>query len=155
MSDAVTRTSEKMISNIRATVASTASAPAAEYGNLGAVFDFFVPNLNALIVKEGYDPLKSAESPKVSFSQWFIMGGAEAEAPTIYGLSHLKRTGLVNIDGLTVTINIGVDGEVSGGMGAKAWLGPVILGPDISFTISNIDIRVVMTLEKDQAGKGL
>ena len=122
-------------------------------GNLDALFDFFIPNINALIVKEGFDPLKAGKGSKDSFDFWVISGGYEIEPPTLYGLSHLKRTGPLDIDKLTLTVSLGIDGEVTGGTCAKVWLGPFSVGPDISYAISNIDIRVVMTLEKDKAGK--
>ena len=122
-------------------------------GNLDEIFDFFIPTLNKLIIKEGFDPLKSAESPEITFEKLGISGGAEAEAPTLYGLSHLKRTGPADIDGLTVTANFGVDGDIKETSGAKAWLGPISVGPEITFTVSDISIRVVMTLERDETGK--
>ncbi len=122
-------------------------------GNLDEVFDFFLPTLEKLIVKEGLDPLKSSESPKITFEELGVSGGAEADAPVLHGLSHLKRTGPVTIDELTVTANIGVEGDVQGSAGAKAWLGPVHVGPEITFTVGDINIRVVMTLERDETGK--
>ena len=128
-------------------------APASDKGNLGPLFDFFIPNINALIAKEGYDPWKIDAHPKASFNYWVITGGVEAKDINIHGLSHLKRTGPIDIDELTVTLNIGVDGDVTGGCVAEAWLGFFSVGADATFVISNINIRVVITLEKDKAGK--
>ncbi len=52
-----------------------------------------------------------------------------------------------------MTANIGAEGDVQGSAGAKAWLGPVHVGPEITFTVGGINIRVVMTLERDETGK--
>lgn len=134
-------------------LAVTRAAVQTAKGNLDQLFDFLVPNINALIAKQGLDPYTVSTSPEYSFSWLGISGGVKLESPTVYGLSHLKRTGPVNIDGLTVSANIGTDGGLSGGTGMQLWFLFVKLAPHASYTLSNINIRAEITLEKDRNGQ--
>ena len=118
-------------------------------GNLDALIDLILPNINADIKKNGYDPYKISESKKYSIG----IAGVKVDQVVINGLSHLHRTGPVNIDKLTVTVNIGVDSAVTGSAGVKVWVTLVSLHPAVTFTATNVKFTAVITIKKNDKGE--
>ncbi len=127
---------------------------------LEKLFDKLLPNVDAYIAKKGFDPYHVTKSPSTTFKMPMrlpVSGGAKIDAPTIYGLSHLTRTGPIDFKwkGLTLTFNIGVDGGLSGGTGVQVWFGSSAfkVAPRASFTLKTIRIRAEFGLMKDKSGR--
>ena len=104
------------------------------------------------MIADGYDPFHIDQSAETSFEKkvgfFKIKRGARFDNGEVYGLSHLKRTddATLSSNPTTISVRLGVDGDLHGGGHWKAWLSPIDISGSTNLKIQNIDIGVTISV---------